>query len=138
MGPILFIIYINDIDLALDTTSIALFKFADDTKGVKVIRDQSSARELQQTLDNLFSWSREWQMLFNVDKCHILHMGRTNPQHPYYINGDQLKVVEEEKDLGILIHQSGTPSSQVAKAAKKANSLLGQWMRAMSYRDKVT
>ena len=77
-------------------------------------------------------------MLFNVDKYHILHMGRTKSQHPYYINGDQLKVVEEEKDLGILIHQSGTPSSQVAKAAKKANSLLGQWMRAMSYRDKVT
>ena len=65
-------------------------------------------------------------------------MGKTNPKFPYHINGTQMKVVEEEKDLGVLIHQSGTPSSQVAKAAKKANSVLGQLLRALSYRDKRT
>ena len=130
-------IYINDIDLAVQA-SVALFKFADDTKGVKVIKDQACARELQQAIDNLFAWSMEWQMLFNIDKCHILHMGKTNPKFPYQINGTQMKVVEEEKDLGVLIHQSGTPSSQVAKAAKKANSVLGQLLRALSYRDKIT
>ena len=138
LGPILFLIYINDIDLAVNVTSVALFKFADDTKGVKVIKDQISANELQQAINNLFAWSVEWQMLFNIDKCHILHMGKTNPKYPYFMNGSQMKVVEEEKDLGVLIHHSGTPSSQVAKAAKKANSVLGQLLRALSYRDKVT
>ena len=113
-------------------------KFADDTKGIKVIEDESSARELQEALDNLFAWSEEWQMLFNADKCHIIHLGRTNPNFPYSINGTGLVVVEEEKDLGVLIHKSCTPSSQVAKAAKKANSVLGQLMRAVSYRDKFT
>ena len=77
-------------------------------------------------------------MLFNADKCHIIHLGRTNPNFPYYINGAGLRVVEEEKDLGVLIHKSCTPSSQVAKAAKKANSVLGQLIRAVSYRDKFT
>lgn len=138
LGPILFIIYINDIDLAVDVTSISLFKFADDTKGVKVIKDQSSATELQEALNSLFAWSQEWQMLFNVDKCHVIHMGKSNPKFPYYINGNQLVVVEEEKDLGVIIHQSCTPSTHVAKAAKKGNSLLGQLMRAFSYRDKKT
>ena len=138
LGPILFLIYINDIDLAVDVTSVALFKFADDTKGVKAINDQSSANELQQAINNLFAWSVEWQMLFNIDKCHILHLGKSNPRFPYHINNTPMKVVEEEKDLGVLIHQSCTPSSQVAKAAKKANSVLGQLLRALSYRDKVT
>ena len=138
LGPILFLIYINDIDLAVQVTEVALFKFADDTKGIKTIKDRACARELQQAIDNLFAWSREWQMLFNIDKCHILHMGRTNPKFPYFINGSQMKVVDEEKDLGVLIHQSGTPSCQVAKAAKKANSVLGQLMRAVSYRDRHT
>ena len=138
LGPILFLVYINDIDLAVDATSVALFKFADDTKGVKVIKDQTSANELQLTLDSLFTWSQEWQMLFNIDKCHIIHMGKSNPKYSYNINGVPMVVVEEEKDLGVLVHQSCTPSSQVAKAAKKANSILGQLLRAFSYRDKVT
>ena len=138
LGPILFIIYINDIDLAVATSSIFLFKFADDTKGIKEIKGESCARELQEALNNLFAWSEEWQMLFNADKCHIIHLGRTNPNFPYSINGTGLVVVEEEKDLGVLIHKSCTPSSQVAKAAKKANSVLGQLMRAVSYRDRFT
>ena len=139
LGPILFLIYINDIDLAVDVTSVALFfKFADDTTGVKVINDQASANQLQQSLDSLFAWSQDWQMLFNIDKCHVIHMGKSNPKFPYNINGVPMVVVEEEKDLGVLVHQSCTPSSQVAKAAKKANSVLGQLLRAFSYRDKVT
>ena len=77
-------------------------------------------------------------MLFNTEKCHIIHLGRTNPNYPYFINGSGLVVVEEEKDLGVLIHKSCTPSPQVAKAAKKANSILGHLMRAVSYRDRFT
>ena len=125
-------------DLDVVTSSIFLFKFADDTKGIKVIKDECCSRELQEALNNLFAWSEEWQMLFNADKCHIIHLGRTNPNYPYFINGSGLAVVDEEKDLGVLIHKSCTPSSQVAKAAKKGNSILGQLIRAVSYRDKFT
>ena len=77
-------------------------------------------------------------MLFNVDKCHILHLGNTNPNHTYSMNGIPLKFVEVEKDLGVLIHTSGSPSTQVAAAAKKANGILGQLLRAFTYHDKVT
>jgi hypothetical protein len=26
-------------------------------------------------LTNLENWSSEWQMLFNMDKCHVIHAG---------------------------------------------------------------
>jgi len=29
-------------------------------------------------LCNLVEWSKEWQMLFNVDKCKVMHMGYNN------------------------------------------------------------
>ena len=74
-------------------------------------------------------------MMFNIDKCHILHMGSSNPHHTYYMNGSPLKVVEVEKDLGVHIHDSCKPSTQVAVAAKKANAVLGQLFRGFSYRD---
>ena len=32
LGPTLFLIFINDIDMALDVTGSFLYKFADDTK----------------------------------------------------------------------------------------------------------
>ena len=53
------------------------------------------------------------------------------------MGGKQLLVTEEEKDLGVMIHKSLKAATQVAKAAKKANQVLGQIARAFSYRDKV-
>ena len=49
-----------------------------------------------------------------------------------------LEVVEFEKDVGVLLHNSFRPSMHCAKAAKKANSVLGQLCRGISYRDKDT
>ena len=128
----------DDIDITVDTVNTALFKFADDTKGIRRIDSPSDCAKLQDDLDNLSKWATQWQMLFNVDKCHILHLGRHNPLHQYSMNGVPLKVVEVEKDLGVLIHNSGSPSTQVAAVAKKANAILGQILRAFTYRDKVT
>ena len=77
-------------------------------------------------------------MLFNVDKCKVIHVGRTNPRRDYTMEGKQLIKVEEEKDLGMMVHESLKPGTQVAKAVKKANQTLGQLIRAFSYRDKTT
>ena len=55
------------------------------------------------------------------------------------MDGKELGEVEEEeeKDLGVMIHQSLKPRVQVASAAKKANQILGQILRAFTFRDKV-
>ena len=72
LGPILFVIYINDIDD--EATAIELLrKFADDTKGAKVIKNKDDADKLQQCLDKLYDWSIKWSMEFNVKKCKIIH-----------------------------------------------------------------
>ena len=66
-------------------------------------------------------------MLFNVDKCHIIHAGLHN-KHCEYSTGEgwggMLELVEFEKDVGVLLHKSSRPSMQCARAAKKANSVL--------------
>ena len=41
-----------------------------------------------------------------------------------------------EKDLGVMVNQTLRPSTQCAKAAKKANMVLGQLTRGVGYRDK--
>ena len=138
LGSILFLIYINDIDRAVNVTGSVLAKFADDTKWAMVVENEADRKVFQEGLDKLIAWSEEWQMLFNVDKCKVIHAGARDPCFKYEMGGGELEEVDFEKDVGVLIHRSLRPSMQCAKAAKKANSVLGQLTRAVSYRDKDT
>jgi len=52
--------------------------FADDTFGR--ISSECDKNSLQEDLSNLVQWSEEWQMLFNVDKCKVMHSGKTVTQ----------------------------------------------------------
>ena len=71
LGPLLFIIYINDID---DCVAGKILKFADDTKIYHTVYSDEDVSDLQSDLCNLVEWSNEWQMLFNADKCRVMHM----------------------------------------------------------------
>ena len=33
---------------------------------------------LRRDLVSLFAWSQDWQMLFNLDKCAVMHFGFNN------------------------------------------------------------
>ena len=49
-----------------------------------------------------------------------------------------LKVSEEGRDLGVIMHKSAKPSRQCAEASKKATSTLGMIRRIIVTRDKDT
>ena len=138
LGPTLFLLYINDIDFAIDLTHSTIKKFADDTKIAMVVESEEDRLKFQSNLDRLVKWSEEWQMLFNIDKCHIMHLGKKNPLYTYSLKDNDLEVVEQEKDVGVIVHDSLKPSVQCAQAAKKANQVLGQLCRAITFRDKNT
>ena len=98
LGPILFLIYINDIDDAVDCVETFMKKFADDTKVASVTDNLTQCRKLQDQLDALLRWSAIWQMSFNIDKCVVMHIGNTNLNHQYMMDDVPLKVTEREKD----------------------------------------
>ena len=51
----------------------------------------------------------------------------------YKMGGEELSVVEEEKDLGVWMHHSLKPSIQCERAAKSGNMALGMILRAFYY-----
>ena len=52
---------------------------------------------LRSDLHNLVAWSNEWQMLFNIEKCKVMHLGYNNPKADYVMDGSVLQSVSEER-----------------------------------------
>ena len=104
LGPLLFIIYINDLPNAVKSHCKL---FADDAKLYRQIANIKDFREIQEDLFELCRWTIKWQLFFNLNKCKVLHLGLNNPQYEYKMtdmNGNLIDVqkVENEKDLGII------------------------------------
>ena len=82
LGPILFLIYINDIDVDLIST---VRKFADDTKMCKSVSSSQGVQKLRDDLMKLGKWANDWQMSFNTDTCSVIHLGNDNLKHMYAV-----------------------------------------------------
>ena len=94
LGPILFLIYINDLDNGVKNW---ILKFADDTKIFGAVNNDTDRSVLQKDLDNLLMWAEECQMMFNMLKCKVMHLGYKNHGYSYYMDGKELDTVEEAK-----------------------------------------
>lgn len=134
LGPILFTIFINDLPGAtLSTCKI----FADDTK----LYNKSDKHDiLQRDLDSLLRWSEDWQLSFNIDKCKVLHVGKTNPKHKYNMTLDnvvyEITSCGEEKDLGVIFDNMLLFDSHIQSSINKANRMLGLIKRTFDFLDK--
>ena len=133
LGPLLFLIFINDLD---ENILCRLKKFADDTKLYREISSTNDCQTLQEDLDKLIGWSEEFKMLFNVEKCSVMHLGRQNDKHAYSMGSSRLKSITLEKDLGVLFDNSIKFSNQCAVAVRNANRILGLIRRNILHKSK--
>ena len=103
LGPILFLLFINDMPNTVSSARIAMF--ADDSKCYKIIGQESDIVNLQQDLDALFAWSLCNEMHFQPAKCKNVRISRkrVSPPRTYSLNGIDLEMVKSEKDLGVMI-----------------------------------
>ena len=134
LGPLCFIVFINDLDLAV--TIDAINKFADDTKVGHVVKDASDQLCLQNCLNQLCSWASRWGMKFNETKCKVIHFGHGNKKLDYFMNNVKLPEVSQETDVGVLVHSSLKPSKHCLDISRKANGVLGTISRSFHYRDR--
>ena len=118
LGPILFIIFINDIDTCIKNLVALLLKFADDTKVIKRIQNYEDKQKLQSAIDNLHLWAEKWQMYFNVDKCKIIHIGRQNPRFSYTMNDKLICRYKHQTQRGILVLSLMKRLNQACSARK--------------------
>ena len=86
--------------------------FADDEKIYAVVSNQADNDKVQHSLNRAVNWADIWKMLFNIIKCHHLHVGKHDRGTKYtMISNNQeieLEKVKNEKDLGVIIEQNLT------------------------------
>ena len=132
-GPLLFVIYINDLPEAVNSK---MYLFADDTKILGEINNVQDAIKLQQDINTMERWSNDWLLRFHPGKCHVLTMGKfknIKHAHPYTIGGFILEHVDQEKDLGVIIDNDLTFEEHISSKIKKANSMVGLIKRSFTY-----
>ena len=137
LGPILFIIFINDIHEGINS---CIKLYADDTKLFRVIKDDNDPKTLQDDIYRLSSWADKWQLKFHPEKCRILHVGEGNSNYYRLTNTDCdfLPRTQIQKDLGVYIDDKLNFNEHVSRAVTKANQTLGLIRRSFQYLDKET
>ena len=99
LAPILFLIYISDINSCLNSSQLKTF--ADDNTIFATISDQTDAQSLQTDLDSILLYSEQWQLKLSVEKCNFLSFGRRPKIYfEYGLNYHKLERKSDVKDLG--------------------------------------
>ena len=146
LGPLLFLLFINDISEGLDPkTNISLY--ADDTK---LWREMSSERDctiLQSDIDKLNNWCRTNNMKFHPDKCKVVsikaysksddknNLFYTLPfaNFSYSIGDTVINYEISEKDLGVTVNNEFTWHEHQQLILSKASQIFGLTKRTCHF-----
>lgn len=129
LGPLLFILYINDVQNIFDSSCLL---YADDLKIFCPIDSNSDALRLQKDLDKLALWCEVNSLYLNVKKCKCMSFHRKRNgliSFDYNITSVYLERVNEMLDLGILFDEKVTFTKHIDCSIAKAYSMLGFVMR---------
>ena len=121
LGPVLFLIYINDI---VTNIKSEIRLFADDILLYKTIATPNDHRVLQ---NDLMQWVNSWLMEFNIPKCDIIQFTTHNNKSlfTYEMSNTPLNVVQQHTYVGIRLDHKLSWEPHVNYVCSKANHLFG-------------
>ena len=145
LGPLLFVIFINDLPDACTNLS-ELFLFADDAKLYKCIQTQNDSDVLNKCFQNILSWSDDWLMKLNINKCKVLSLCGSRSKFDSYQYGSEasnnihteLQHVDNIKDLGVTMDSEMLFNNHVYDKINIAYKMLGIVKRNFKEVDKST
>ena len=136
VGPLLFLVYINDLPNNIDYASIYLF--ADDTKFIKsILANLASTSDplLQSDIDLLVAWCKVWKLSSNAVKCAAIRFS-LSPKTPlpsvYKVDETMIPFLPCHRDLGIVASNDLSWSNHYDLICSKAYRTLHLIRRSIS------
>jgi hypothetical protein len=135
LGPLLFLIFINDLTDTIKHRKIRLF--ADDTcLFIEVDDPDTTADLINEDLDNIQEWANKWRVSFSPPKTEdlIISTKRTKRRHPVLsLNQEPIKMVTSHKHLGLTFSNDLSWNTHVGDILAKATKRLGI-LRLLKYK----
>lgn len=132
LGPLLFILYINDIHKSIKHCKLNLF--ADDTLLTIASKNiEDATQKLNQDLCSLSKWLEQNKLKLNVSKTKYMFIGkktvnRTTPV--IHINSEYIEIVNSFKYLGIIIDNKLNFHEHIQHIIKQIAKKIGVLYRA--------
>lgn len=120
LGPLLFLIYINDISNCIIAPS-KLLLFVDDLK--LYCNSSDPTNSLTTLLNSIADWCNLWQMKINVNKCSSLSYFTKDKNIFKFLNAD-IQPMSDCKDLGIIFDSNANFICHINKIVALANQCL--------------
>ena len=133
LGPILFIIFMNDIELSVKNSNIKCF--ADDSRLSKSIQTADDRTSLQEDLNNVLIWAKHNNMSLNENKFELLqyHASSRNfnvlielpfvvYENCYLANSTLIEPVDVVTDLGVSMGRDFSFRTHICDIVKKARN----------------
>ncbi|RYE19246.1 MAG: reverse transcriptase family protein, partial [Sphingobacteriaceae bacterium] len=128
LGPLLFLIFINDIVANLGN-EVFISLFADDLKIAVAINSIADTIKLQTAINKLEKWCNANDLHLNLDKCSVLSISNRHENNiivaDYKYGNHIFKRVAEQKDLGVIIDSKLNFIAHKTAAISRAKSALG-------------
>ena len=128
LGPVLFLIFINNLP---DNIRSSVRLFADYCVLYRNINSLTDCQILQEDLNSLAQWETDWQMKFNVAKCHSMRVTRYLPSNQIHFNSyyslhqQTLEQVRSANYLGLTITDNLEWGQHISEISCKATKTLG-------------
>ena len=136
LGPLLFILYLSDLpSVFLTTPSVTFRMFADDIKVFAPFSNVNASvihASMSTALSSLSAYFRTWQLTLSPTKCLVLHLGKNNTRHQYFLDNHPLSPTDCVKDLGILVDSALSFNEHCMSTYKKGLGLVYRLFRSFA------
>ena len=132
IGPLLFLIYVNDVCSVDLSSDCRLTMYADDILMFKPIKCTEDYMVFQKDINSISDWVNINHLQFNVQKCKFMLVSRKRNQQAQpnlLLCGQLLQKVDTYKYLGLLVTSDLNWSNHISSICSKARKLLGMLYR---------
>ena len=140
LGPVLFLLYVNDIVDIFSDLSVSCKLYADDVKLYSGYTVNFTNHDLSVAISRLLLWSKRWQLKVANEKCLVLrvtnHKCVNSCLHASYsIDGHALNIASDVRDLGVIVDSNLKFDKHISLAARRAHQRAGLILKCFHSRD---